>query len=303
MKDTIINFFSNLVSVVLGIVITFSVQGMIDRAQGRKDVRSGLELVRTELTANLEDIRTMCSYLEDERASARYLLSNRMRLERCPADSVDYCSGVLFADEFCEAPKSTLEALRGPLEDRKVIISRLKAKVVYPASFMLVAAANPCPCGYYGEGDRCTCTPGARANYLLVFRELVQHADGTLGTKWVPEIAPPSPPASVVPGKSRNSVSAGWKAFLPMPKWGRGISGFSVRFPRSANSFWNGSSANWGSAPGPIPASSKSPGPSPTWPPSRTSFPPTSPKPPATASWTAGMYSICKMIEKILSLP
>ena len=74
--------------------------------------------------------------------------------------------GVLFADEFCEAPKSTLEALRGPLEDRKVIISRLKAKVVYPASFMLVAAANPCPCGYYGEGDRCTCTPGARANYL-----------------------------------------------------------------------------------------------------------------------------------------
>ena len=53
--------------------------------------------------------------------------------------------GVFFADEFCEAPKSILEALRGPLEDRKVTISRLKAKVVYPASFMLVAAANPCP--------------------------------------------------------------------------------------------------------------------------------------------------------------
>ena len=68
--------------------------------------------------------------------------------------------GVLFLDEFCEAPKSTLEALRGPLEDRKVTISRLKAKVEYPASFMLVAASNPCPCGYYGEGDRCTCSPG-----------------------------------------------------------------------------------------------------------------------------------------------
>ena len=74
--------------------------------------------------------------------------------------------GVLFADEFCEAPKSTLEALRGPLEDRKVTISRLKAKIVYPASFMLVAASNPCPCGYYGEGDRCTCSVGARAAYL-----------------------------------------------------------------------------------------------------------------------------------------
>ena len=75
-------------------------------------------------------------------------------------------NGVLFADEFCEAPKSTLEALRAPMEDRKVTISRLKAKIEYPASFMLVAASNPCPCGYYGEGDRCTCTPGQRLNYL-----------------------------------------------------------------------------------------------------------------------------------------
>ena len=74
--------------------------------------------------------------------------------------------GVLFADEFCEAPKSTLEALRGPMEDRRVTISRLKAKIEYPASFMLVAASNPCPCGYYGEGDRCSCTPGQRMAYL-----------------------------------------------------------------------------------------------------------------------------------------
>jgi len=75
-------------------------------------------------------------------------------------------NGVLFLDEFCEAPKSTLEALRGPLEDRKVTISRLKAKIEYPASFMLVAASNPCPCGYYGEGDRCTCSVGQRLAYL-----------------------------------------------------------------------------------------------------------------------------------------
>lgn len=74
--------------------------------------------------------------------------------------------GILFLDEFCEAPKSTLEALRGPMEDRKVCISRLKAKIEYPASFMLVAASNPCPCGYYGEEDRCTCTPTVRNAYL-----------------------------------------------------------------------------------------------------------------------------------------
>ena len=52
------------------------------------------------------------------------------------------------------------------MEDRKVTISRLRSKLEYPSSFMLVAASNPCPCGYYGEGDRCRCTPGQRATYL-----------------------------------------------------------------------------------------------------------------------------------------
>lgn len=75
-------------------------------------------------------------------------------------------SGILFLDEFAQMPKSVTEALRGPLEDRKVTISRLRSKVEYPASFMLVAATNPCPCGYWGEGDRCTCTPGQRIGYL-----------------------------------------------------------------------------------------------------------------------------------------
>lgn len=75
-------------------------------------------------------------------------------------------SGVLFVDEYMQMPKSVAEALRGPLEDRVVTISRLRSKVQYPSSFMLVAAANPCPCGYYGEGDRCTCTVGARMNYM-----------------------------------------------------------------------------------------------------------------------------------------
>lgn len=75
-------------------------------------------------------------------------------------------NGVLFIDEFCEAPKRVIEALRGPMEDGTITVSRLRNKVTYPASFMLVAAANPCPCGYYGEGDRCRCTTGQRLNYL-----------------------------------------------------------------------------------------------------------------------------------------
>ncbi|MBO5634173.1 MAG: YifB family Mg chelatase-like AAA ATPase [Bacteroidales bacterium] len=75
-------------------------------------------------------------------------------------------NGILFIDEYGQMPKSVLEALRGPMEDRKVTISRLRSKLEYPSSFMLVAASNPCPCGYYGEGDRCRCTPGQRAGYL-----------------------------------------------------------------------------------------------------------------------------------------
>ena len=75
-------------------------------------------------------------------------------------------NGVLMIDEFCEAPKKVLEVLRAPMEDRKVTISRLKSKIEYPADFMLVAATNPCPCGYYGDGARCTCTPSRRIAYL-----------------------------------------------------------------------------------------------------------------------------------------
>ena len=75
-------------------------------------------------------------------------------------------NGILFADEFCEAPKRVIEVLRGPMEDRKVTISRLKSKIEYPADFMLVAATNPCPCGYYGEGSKCSCTPSRRMAYL-----------------------------------------------------------------------------------------------------------------------------------------
>lgn len=66
--------------------------------------------------------------------------------------------GILFLDEICEFPRAHLEALRQPLEERSVTIARSRASVVIPAKFMLVAAANPCPCGYHGdERRRCKC--------------------------------------------------------------------------------------------------------------------------------------------------
>ena len=67
--------------------------------------------------------------------------------------------GVLFLDEIPEYARSSLEALRQPLEDKKVAISRASGYVQYPADFMLVATMNPCPCGYYGDSEReCTCS-------------------------------------------------------------------------------------------------------------------------------------------------
>lgn len=67
--------------------------------------------------------------------------------------------GVLFLDELPEFNKSTLEVLRIPLEDRKVLVSRANQTCQYPASFMLIASMNPCPCGYYGSNEKeCTCS-------------------------------------------------------------------------------------------------------------------------------------------------
>ena len=76
-------------------------------------------------------------------------------------------NGILFLDEFPEYPRSVLEVLRQPLEDRHISVSRARYSVDYPAGFMLVASMNPCPCGYYNHPTKaCTCRPGQVQKYL-----------------------------------------------------------------------------------------------------------------------------------------
>ncbi|MBD0276964.1 MAG: YifB family Mg chelatase-like AAA ATPase [Bacteroidota bacterium] len=76
-------------------------------------------------------------------------------------------NGVLFLDELPEFKRTVLEVMRQPMEERRVTISRAKVAVDFPASFMLIASMNPCPCGYYNHPEReCTCAPGTVQKYL-----------------------------------------------------------------------------------------------------------------------------------------
>ena len=75
--------------------------------------------------------------------------------------------GILFLDELPEFGRHVLEVMRGPLEDRKISLSRVNGSCTYPCNFMFVASMNPCPCGYAGDPKKaCNCTPQQKSNYL-----------------------------------------------------------------------------------------------------------------------------------------
>ena len=76
-------------------------------------------------------------------------------------------NGVLFLDELPEFNRNSLEVLRGPLEDRKITISRLNSTITYPCNFMFIASMNPCPCGYFGSKEKeCKCKPEQIRKYV-----------------------------------------------------------------------------------------------------------------------------------------
>ena len=130
MKDTIINFLSNILAVVLGIVITFTIQGKIDKAQDKSNIRSTLELVRTELATNIEDIGIMRAYLKQEKESADYFLANMKSLDECPVDSINYHSGVIFADVSFTLCNDALELMKMSSMFQKIGNNNLSMKII-----------------------------------------------------------------------------------------------------------------------------------------------------------------------------
>jgi len=97
-------------------------------------------------------------------------------------------TGVLFLDELPEYPRSVIEALRQPIEDKKIDLSRARAQTTYPANFMLVATRNPCPCGYYGDSTReCNCTQSQIINYQKkISGPIMDRIDLTINVPKVP---------------------------------------------------------------------------------------------------------------------
>lgn len=136
MKPALSSFFSELIAVVLGIVITFAGQGMIDRAHDRKEVRSALQLVRTELISNRDDISELRTVLEQVQQSARYLADNSALLQNVHAlDSSDlrtltYHQSMVFADIYLSLPHDALELLKTSSIFQKIGDNALSMKII-----------------------------------------------------------------------------------------------------------------------------------------------------------------------------
>ena len=136
MSDAWKSFFSELVAVILGIVITFAGQGIIDRAHDRKEVRSALQLVRTELISNRQDISYLRDYLNQAQQSAQYLVDNPEllkhidRLDSATLDTVTYHQGMIYAEVSLNLPHDALELLKTSSIFQKIGDNALSMKII-----------------------------------------------------------------------------------------------------------------------------------------------------------------------------
>lgn len=123
--------------------------------------------------------------------------------------------GILFLDELPEYPRASLEALRQPLEDRVINVSRASQKTTYPANFMLIATKNPCPCGYFGDATReCSCTMQQILTYQKrISGPLLDRIDMTIHVSRVSEDALSKPNL-----KSSRSQSDEWQKLVSLAR-------------------------------------------------------------------------------------
>lgn len=112
-----------------------------------------------------ESLITKRPFLSPHHTISKYALAGGGRVPLPGVISLAH-RGVLFLDELPEFGREVIDIMRQPLEDKQVHIARSCASYTYPADFMLVAALNPCPCGYYPDHNRCSCTPGEIRRYL-----------------------------------------------------------------------------------------------------------------------------------------
>lgn len=144
MKESVSSFLSNVLSVILGIAITFAVQGMIDRSRVRKDVRSALKLIRTELQSNQADIATMADYLDSERAAAKYFLSLDDGWTGASSDSVRIYGGILLSDASVALSDDALQLLKMSSLFQSIGNDGLSMKIIhaYDTCELIAAALN-----------------------------------------------------------------------------------------------------------------------------------------------------------------
>ena len=138
------DFLSKLLPVVIGIAITFTLQGIVNRSHERKSVRSAMELVRTELTSNMKDIEHLTDYMKQELISAKYLSDHKNDLKSCPKDIVNYHLGQVHADVSVVLSHNALELLKISSLFPKVDNNQLSMKIIraYDACALLEADVN-----------------------------------------------------------------------------------------------------------------------------------------------------------------
>ena len=155
-KERFLAFLGRMLSVTLGIVITFTVQGIIDRNRDRHAVRAALELVRTELASNLEDIDVLSEYLQQERVSAQYLSDHRKTLAKCPEDSVLYHTGIVNAYVSLALSHDALELLKMSSLFPKIGDNDLSMKIIraYDSGELMVSNVSRHIADRNAQGDQ-----------------------------------------------------------------------------------------------------------------------------------------------------